>query len=148
MSDVMVEARRVPRRLADLALLAVAAAWGLTFPLGKIVLSTLPPFTYLAVRFGLAAAVLLAILPRGGAATSRRDWTAAAGVGIVLFVAYGLQTFGLRLTTASNAGLITGLSVAMVPVISAVWLRRMPHPAVLAGVAAATIGLGLLTRSR
>jgi len=107
MSDVMAEARRVPRRLADLALLAVAAAWGLTFPLGKIVLSTLPPFTYIAVRFGLAAAILL-------------------------FAAYALQTLGLRLTT-SNAGFITGLSVAMVPVISAVRVRRMPHPAVLAG---------------
>jgi len=32
---------RAPRLAADLALLAVAAAWGLTFPLGKIVLTAL-----------------------------------------------------------------------------------------------------------
>lgn len=141
----MAETRRVSRLSADLALLAVAAAWGLTFPLGKIVLSTLPPFTYLAVRFALAAVVLVTIMPRGDVAIPRREWTAAAGVGVVLFVAYGLQTLGLRLTTASSAGFITGLSVVMVPIISAAWLRRAPHSPVLAGVAAAAVGLGLLT---
>ncbi|MGH2403866.1 MAG: DMT family transporter [bacterium] len=133
----------MPRYVADLALLAAAAAWGLTFPLGKIVLSVLPPFTYLAARFTLAAVVLGMARPR--AVTPRRDWLAAGAVGVVLFVAYALQTLGLRLTTASNAAFITGLSLVMVPLISAAWLRRAPNPHVLAGVVAATVGLGLLT---
>jgi len=140
----MAETPRVPRYVADLALLAAAAAWGLTFPLGKIVLSTLPPFTYLAARFTLAVVMLALALGRGGV-TQRRDWVGAAAVGVVLFVAYGLQTLGLRLTAASNAAFITGLSVVLVPLISAAWLRRPPKPHVLAGVAAATAGLGLLT---
>ncbi len=143
---VMEEARRVPRLVADFALLAVAAAWGLTFPLGKIVLASLPPFTYLAVRFTIAAVILGITLPgRRHVATPQRAWTTAVAVGMVLFVAYALQTVGLRLTSASNSGFITGLSVAMVPLMSAVWLRGAPRPAVLAGVAAATAGLGLLT---
>lgn len=140
----MAETRRVPRYVADLALLAAAASWGLTFPLGKIVLSTLPPFTYLAARFTLAVVMLAPALRRGGV-TQRRDWVGAAAVGVVLFVAYGLQTLGLRLTTASNAAFITGLSVVLVPLISAAWLRRPPKRHVVAGVAAATVGLGLLT---
>lgn len=141
----MEETRRAPRLAADLALLAVAAAWGLTFPLGKIVLGTLPPFTYLAARFSVAAVVLVASLPRRHNPPSGQAWTATVGVGIVLFLGYALQTVGLRFTTASKAGFITGLSVAMIPVISAVWLRKAPRPTVLAGIGAATVGLALLT---
>lgn len=140
----MEETRRAPRLAADLALIAVAAAWGLTFPLGKIVLGVLPPFTYLAARFSVAAVVLVASLPRRHNPPSGQAWTAAVGVGIVLFLGYALQTVGLRFTTASKAGFITGLSVAMIPVISAVWLRKAPRPTVLAGIGAATVGLALL----
>ncbi len=136
---------RIPRRFAaDLALLAVAGFWGLTFPLGKIVLSSLGPFTYLAVRFGIAALALIIGMPRRHAAAPWREWTAGVAVGGVLFLGYAFQTTGLRLTTASNSGLITGLSVAIVPVISAAWFRRVPRPGVLAGIAAATFGLVLL----
>ncbi len=133
------------RLLADLALLAVAAFWGLTFPLGKLVLASLPPFAYLAVRFAIASTLLAA----GGFGRVRGfragHWLVGVSVGAVLFAAYALQTVGLRMTTASNAGFITGLSVAMVPVISALWLRRAPRPGVIAGIAAATVGLALLT---
>ena len=139
------------RRLAaDAALLAVAAAWGLTFPLGKIVLTALPPFTYLTMRFSLAsiALLLLSSKPRGESAAASMSlgplWTQALAVGVVFFFGYAFQVLGLRMTTASQAGFITGTSVIMVPVISGLWLRRAPRPLVLAGIAAATVGLGLL----
>ncbi len=139
------------RRLAaDAALLAVAAAWGLTFPLGKIVLTALPPFTYLTMRFSLAsiALLLLSSKPRGESAAASMSlgplWTQALAVGVVFFFGYAFQVLGLRVTTASQAGFITGTSVIMVPVISGLWLRRVPRPLVLAGIAAATVGLGLL----
>jgi len=43
---------------ADLALLMVAAVWGLTFVLVKDALGAGGPFTFLALRFGLAALLL------------------------------------------------------------------------------------------
>jgi drug/metabolite transporter (DMT)-like permease len=137
--------RRAPRLTADLALLVVAGFWGLTFPFGKIVLRSLPPFTYLAARFTIGAVLLLAARSAGGAELGPRRWAAAAAIGGVFFLGYALQTLGLRLTTASKAAFITGLSTALVPVISALWLRRVPPAAVLLGIAAATVGLGLLT---
>ena len=137
---------RLPRRLfADLALLAVAGFWGLTFPFGKIVLSVLGPFTYLAVRFTMGAVVLVAGLPASRFTMSPRRWGIALAVGMVFFAGYALQTLGLRVTTASNAAFITGLSTAIVPVITAVWRRRLPPVGVLTGIAVATLGLGLLT---
>jgi drug/metabolite transporter (DMT)-like permease len=137
---------RVSRRLlADLALLAVAGFWGLTFPLGKIVLAALHPFTYLAARFTIGAVLLVAGLPAARLAMPPRRWLAALGVGTVFFFGYALQTVGLRLTTASNTAFITGLSTALVPMIWAIWHRRAPRPGVLIGIALATAGLALLT---
>jgi drug/metabolite transporter (DMT)-like permease len=136
--------RRPPGLTADLALLLVAGFWGLTFPFGKIVLQSLPPFTYLAARFTVGAVLLVAARSAAGAPGPRR-WAAAAAIGGVFFVGYALQTLGLRLTTASKAAFITGLSTALVPVISAVWLRRVPPAAVVLGIGAATVGLALLT---
>lgn len=136
---------RVPRLAADLALLAVAAFWGLTFPLGKIVLEVLPPFTYLAARFTMGAVALVAGAQGGRIALAQPEWKRAAVVGAVFFAGYALQTTGLGMTTASKAAFITGLSTVMVPVISTVWLRRPPPPRVLIGIAAATGGLALLT---
>jgi drug/metabolite transporter (DMT)-like permease len=133
------------RLLADLALLVVAGFWGLTFPLGKIVLSSLGPFTYLAARFMLGAALLVIAVPAFRLAMPPRRWAAALTVGVVFFLGYAFQTVGLRLTTASKTAFITGLTTAIVPVISAVWMRVPPRPGVLAGITAATVGLGLLT---
>ena len=145
------------RLTADLALLGVAAAWGLTFPFAKTVQQSIPTFTYLALRFGAASVVLIAaamlvrrpmtprksIAPRGAAAP--RAWTAAAGVGVVLFLGFATQALGIRVTTASRAGFITGLSVVLVPIMSAIWFRRAPRLAVVLGVSAATIGMALMT---
>jgi drug/metabolite transporter (DMT)-like permease len=133
------------RLAADLALLAVAAAWGLTFPLGKIVLTVLPPFMYLTLRFAIATAIMTLWARRRPGAASRRAWRMGVLAGGIFFAGYAFQTVGLTMTTASKAGFITGLSVTLVPVISAVWLRRTPGRGVVAGVAAATVGLAFLT---
>lgn len=136
---------RARRLAADLALLAVAAAWGLTFPLGKIVLATLPPFAYLAGRFLIAALIMALWVRRWHVSASPRARRLAMVTGGVFFAGYALQTVGLETTTAAKAGFITGLSVALVPVISALWTRRLPARGVLIGVGAATAGLALLT---
>jgi drug/metabolite transporter (DMT)-like permease len=146
MSVMATSERSVLRRLsADLALLAIAALWGLTFPLGKLVLEAMTPFAYMAVRFSFSTLVLLPFMLIRSAPVARHEWMAAAALGMVLFLGFALQTIGLRITTASKAGFITGLSVVMVPVIWAVWMRRVPHQRVMAGIVAATLGLALLT---
>ena len=53
-------------------------------------------------------------------------WRAGAVLGAVLCAAYAFQTVGLRTTTATRAGFITGLFVVIVPFLSAFLLRQMP----------------------
>ena len=63
----------VPRRealLADSALVVVTAIWGSTFVVNELVLKEAPPLLFLALRYGVAAAVLV-LLARPAA--SRRE---------------------------------------------------------------------------
>ena len=133
------------RRLAaDASLLGVAVMWGATFSLGKEVLRFLPPFQYLGLRFALASLLLLPLA--WGDLRHFQGRAACQGLvtGSVLFCAYTLQTLGLRMTTASEAGLITGLNVIIVPLLTTIWYRRPPDALTAAGIATAAGGLWLL----
>src|SRR5690348_18063911 len=61
------------RRHAVAALIAAGLLWGTTVPLTKLALEWLSPGWLSAVRFGLAAAVLLAVARRRGHGTALRN---------------------------------------------------------------------------
>lgn len=126
-------------------LLTVAFVWGATFVFVKSALTEIGPFAFLAGRFWLAFIVLavpfFARLRQGG----RPLWGAGAGLGLVLWAAYAFQTVGLRTTTATRAGFITGLFVVLVPLLSAFVLRRMPTLVVWGAALLAVLGLALLS---
>jgi drug/metabolite transporter (DMT)-like permease len=122
----------------------VAAAWGATFPLAKQVLEVLPPFQYLAARFGVASCVLVPLAWRDLCRTPREVWARAAGVGLALGGGYALQAAGLQKASATNAAFLTGLFVVLVPVLGILRGRR-PGAWEWAGVLAGTAGLVLLT---
>ena len=55
------------------------------------------------------------------------------------------MTFGLKYTSASNAGFLISLSVVFIPVISALILKQRVEKKVMIGVCLAIIGIALLT---
>ena len=130
---------------AKLMLLTVAFVWGATFVCVKAALGEIAPFTFLAARFWLAFAVLAAPLFTRLRRGSISLWRAGGVLGTVLFAAYAFQTIGLRTTTASRAGLITGLFVVLVPLLSALVLRRPLAISAWAAALLAVLGLGLLS---
>lgn len=130
---------------ADLALLVVTIGWGSSFILTKNALAELPTFNFLAVRFLLAFALAAVLFIKPLLQANRKTWLAGGVVGTVLFLGYALQTVGLTMTTASNSAFITGFSVILVPLLSALLFKaRIPWYAILGTVMALT-GLGLLT---
>jgi drug/metabolite transporter (DMT)-like permease len=126
-------------------LLTVAFVWGATFVFVKTALREIGPLAFLAARFWLAFAVLavpfLTPLRQGG----RPLWRAGACLGLVLWAAYAFQTVGLRTTTATRAGFITGLFVVLVPLLSALVLHRMPALNAWGAALLAVLGLALLS---
>ena len=130
---------------ADLSLLLITLIWGATFVMVKEAISQIGVFTFLALRFLLAAFVLALIFWPRLRASSPREFLAGVLVGLFLFGGYALQTIGLKYTSVSKTGFITGLSVVVVPLLSTLLLRQKQNLTALVGVLLATTGLGLLT---
>jgi len=131
--------------LADLSLLAVVIVWGYTFVAIKNALAGITPFNFIAVRFTLALVILVILFRKRLHGLNKSVVLKGGVVGLFLFFAYAFQTVGLKYTSASNAGFITGFSVVLVPVFSALILRVRPSVESSIGVACAMAGLFFLS---
>lgn len=129
---------------AHLLLVLVTFIWGATFVVVKDSLNNASPLLYNAVRMTVAAMVLAAIFYRQ-LNFSREVTQAGIVIGTLLWIGYECQTAGLKYTTPSKSAFLTGISVVLVPVLLALIWRRHVNHWTLAGVAAAFIGLYLLT---
>lgn len=130
---------------ADIALLSVVVVWGYTFVAIKNALDDITPFNFIFIRFIISFTLLIALFARRLKGINMRTVMAGAVIGSFLYLAYLFQTIGLQYTTASNAGFITGFSVVLVPLFSALILKKKPSLESVAGVALAVTGLGLLS---
>lgn len=130
---------------ADLALLLVTLAWGISFILTKNTLDALSTFNFLSIRFTLSALTSALIFYKRIIRLDKDTLKYGVLIGVIMFSGYAAQTFGLNYTTASKSGFITGFSVVIVPIFSAFVLRKAPKPAAILGVLFAIVGLGLLT---
>jgi drug/metabolite transporter (DMT)-like permease len=133
------------RVLATLTLLAVTACWGSTFFLIHDLLNRVPVLDFLALRFAIAAGVVLLLAPRSIGRLSPATRRRAVVVGVLYGVAQILQTTGLGHTAASVGGFITGLYVVATPLFAAVLLHIRISGATWVAVLLAMAGLGVLT---
>jgi len=135
---------------ADAALIFVCLVWGATFVLVKEALDDISTLLFLATRFAMAATALALVFlaPMRRAQNKAHAVRGGTIAGVLLFAGYVLQTFGLKLTTASKAAFITALYIPLVPVFSALIHRKAPQTAETLGVVLAAIGMGLLTAHR
>jgi drug/metabolite transporter (DMT)-like permease len=132
-----------------IALATVYVVWGSTYLAIAVADRTLPPLLMLAVRFGLAGAILFGwSLWRGDvrrAKLGRREWLAAAIVGaLLLFVETGAVAWAEQRVASG----LTALLVASVPLFTALLDRtifgvRLSLGAV-AGIATGLFGVALL----
>lgn len=131
--------------LATVALVGVTAVWGSTFYLIHDLLDSMDPLDFLAVRFSMAAAVLLVVFGRDLRRLGRRTWVAGLLLGLVYALAQILQTVGLAHTSASRSGFITGLYVVLTPVLGAALLRERVNRATWVAAVLAVGGLAVLS---
>lgn len=130
--------------LADLGLFYAAVVWGYSFIVVRDALAEVDAIMMVAVRFLIAGACLLIYLIASG----RSPWK---GIGRALFLAtilwllYIPQTIGLRFTTASNSGFITGLFVFFIPVFLRLIFKRNANLMEWLASVVALAGLWLLT---
>ncbi len=147
MSGVESRGAKGPKLRAEMSLVVVAFIWGASFVIVKEALDDISTLLFLALRFTLAAAARVVILGRQAKKSEDRGRDLRGGMlaGACLFAGYVLQTLGLRDTSPSKAGFLTGLYIPLVPVLGAFVYRKVPRVVEVAGIGAAGLGMGLMT---
>lgn len=135
--------------LALSLLILVCAIWGIGFVVTEHALDKLSTQSLNAMRFALAA---LGLLPLWLSTRHRQRSVPLAALlkgglslGLVLFIAFYTQTEGLRFTSVSNAGFITGMCVPFVPLLGWLLFRHRISKAIWVAVGLSTLGLYVLT---
>src|SRR5438034_282157 len=95
------------------------------------------------VRFGLAAAILLAVAPRARVRAACTPSVLASGA-----IGYGgsvvVQNAGITRTSVSHAALLIGATPVLVAIIAALWHRTVARPVAWVGFAVSLAGVGLV----
>ena len=133
--------------LSKLLLLLVTISWGSSFIFLKNTLSDLGDgrFTLfiLSTRFLLSVIVLFIIAVIFGKLKSFNKRTALKGMllGVVLFLAYAVQTLGLNYTTASKNAFLTAGYVVLTPFLAFFLLKEVPKLHHYFGIVICFIGI-------
>lgn len=134
-----------PDRVVDLLLVAVAMVWGASFVAAKDLAVEVGVPSAVALRFLVAVTALAMIcalrrerLPRG------RGLAVAVLLGCSQAAIIGLETAGVVLTSATNAGFLISLSLVMTPVLEGFASRRWLPRAYFVAAVAAVVGVCLL----
>lgn len=132
-------------RLPELVLVLVTLVWGGTFLVAQLALRESGPFGLLALRFSVAAAAIGALFFRRVRGLTQGELRAGAGIGVVTFAAYALQTTGLQHIPSSRSAFLVAMYVPLVPLLQLALLRRAPRASAWAGIALSFAGLLLLS---
>lgn len=123
-------------------LLGIVAVWGWTFVVVKDAVEVYGVVPFLAVRFAIGSACIGVFAVRGA---ELRSFRTGVWIGLALAVSYLLQTYGLRYSTATNTGLITGLFIVFAPLANRVLFGVRTRGILWAAIAVSLGGLVLLT---
>lgn len=144
-NDSAMDTRTRPERMVDVLLLGVAVVWGASFLSAKELAADTGVPAAVALRFVVAAAATAVLclarrerLPRG-----RGLWIAVL-LGCSQAAVIGLETWGVHLTSATNAGLLISLALVMTPVLEGIASRSWLPRAYFVAVVAAVVGVALL----
>ncbi|WP_163192264.1 DMT family transporter [Clostridium thermarum] len=139
---------------SNILLLITATIWGFAFVAQRVGLNYVEAFTFNAVRFALGALSLLPLMIYQKKVNEGQNKKSTAAVktlllgglvaGSALFLGASLQQVGLAYTTAGKAAFITGLYIALVPILG-IFLKQRVHFTTWIGVSFAVVGLYFLS---
>ncbi|WP_307893181.1 DMT family transporter [Bacillus swezeyi] len=130
---------------ANMMMLIVNAFWGLSYVFMKMGLGSLGIFNLIALRFLIAFFVAGVLLYKPLIKMKQKTIVSSFILGMVLFCVLTLVTFGVSMTSASNAGFLVSLTVIFVPLISSLLMKRLPAWPIRMGLVVTLTGIGILT---
>ncbi|MCL2672039.1 MAG: DMT family transporter [Clostridiales bacterium] len=120
-----------------LLFISVTVIWGGGFLITNDLVHAQVPVLFLtAVRFAIGSGflALFRLFSPGKAAFSRAEWKQGFLLGLVIFAAFALQTYGALYTTPGKNGMLTGLHVIFVPLLLLHRRKMRAKPFIDAGI--------------
>ncbi len=128
------------KTLAYLALFTTAIIWGITLPLMKVTLNTVPPISLAFLRFSLAATLALSF-----AGFSNLKWRDFFHIGIYSFFGIslniGLLLIGLKFTSTIDATMILTLAPILTSFFAAIVIKEKISNLHILGIFLAFLGV-------
>ena len=135
------------RRQGILALITVVLAWGLTWPVNKVVLASLPPIWVVSLRSAIATVALFALQAAGGRLSlpPRGDLPVLLSITLLHMVGFNLlASWGLGLVPTGRTVVLAYTTPLWVTPAAALLLREPLTPRRVIGVVIGLAGLASL----
>ena len=133
--------------LGDLALWGTAFIWGTSFVILKEALDSIGTMWVLALRFIIAAALLLLAAGKRLKTLGRDGLRGGVLLGVCLAAAYIFQTYGLKYTTPGKNAFLTATYCVLVPFMVWAFFKRRPNAANIIAAFMCVFGIGLVSLS-
>lgn len=131
-------------KLAIIFLILANIIWGASFPIYKLTLKDIPPFTFVFLRFYLGALILLPFV-FNKLEIKRSDWKSfflVSFVGVTLTISFLI--LGLRYTSSINAPIILSASPIFLIIGSFFYLKEKLKKKVVLGTLVSLLGVLLI----
>jgi drug/metabolite transporter (DMT)-like permease len=122
---------------------------GGTFPIAKIAVSSIEPFTLALLRFGIASVAMLLIIIATGRVRKieRGDWLRFIMIGLLAVPLNQLLfLYGLKFTTAGRSALYYGATPIFVFLMAILYLKEKVTPLKTIGIIASFAGVAVILR--
>ena len=133
--------------LGHLALWGTAFIWGTSFVILKEALDSIGTMWVLALRFIIAAALLLLAAGKRLKTLGRAGLRGGMLLGVCLAAAYIFQTYGLKYTTPGKNAFLTATYCVLVPFMVWAFFKRRPNAANIIAAFMCVFGIGLVSLS-
>ncbi len=133
--------------LGHLALWGTAFIWGTSFVILKETLDSIDTMWVLALRFIIAAALLLLAAGKRLKTLGRDGLRGGVLLGVCLAAAYIFQTYGLKYTTPGKNAFLTATYCVLVPFMVWAFFKRRPNAANIIAAFMCVFGIGLVSLS-
>lgn len=128
----------------DLLLLATAIVWGASYLAAKDLTQHASVNAMLAFRFTSAAIIMAIIALVRRNKFSKHDWILGALYGVAVGTIMQIETNGIKITSATNAGLIISLTIIFTPILESIWARLWLPRLFFVAAVGAIVGVALL----
>ncbi len=129
----------------EAALVLMTILWGGTFVIVKESLNDISSMLFIAIRFGIASSILGFVLLIKKIKVDRKAIFSGMLLGAFLFSGFFFQTLGLKLTSATKSGFITGTLIVFIPFVQILVEKKFPTKGALLGTALVFVGLLFLS---